>query len=101
VTFEASAAQVRASGTLGTRPLVVLTAREQGLPHDIAAPAEASWQKMQAELAQLSSTSRHIVVDGMGQYIHCEQPCKGDRRDWTAQAAAQATWSSPVRAAAR
>jgi hypothetical protein len=52
----------------------VLTAREHGFPHDIAAPAEAGWQEMQAELAQLSSTSTQIVVDGVGHCIHCEQP---------------------------
>ena len=74
VTFEGSAAQVRASGSLGARPLVVLTARNHGFPKKITAEAEAGWQEMQTELAQLSSTSTHIVLDEVGHCIPCEQP---------------------------
>ncbi len=74
VTFEGSAAHVRASGTLGDRPLVVLTASQHGFPHAITGEAEAVWQEMQMELARLPSTSTHIVLDEVGHCIHCEQP---------------------------
>ena len=49
-----TAAQVRSTGNLGDKPLVVITAGER--PPD--------WLEMQDELAALSSESVHRVVDG-------------------------------------
>jgi pimeloyl-ACP methyl ester carboxylesterase len=53
-------AEVRASGKLGSRPLIVLTATE----HAFSAEAEQLHQQLQAELVGLSSTSRQEVVTG-------------------------------------
>jgi pimeloyl-ACP methyl ester carboxylesterase len=74
VTFAATAARVRASGTLGGRPLEVLTASQHGFPHAVAAPAEAAWQAMQLALTQLSSRGVQVVLDGVGHCLPCEQP---------------------------
>ena len=74
VTFAASAAQVGAAGTLGDRPLEVLTASQHGFPRKITAEAEAGWQEMQRELARLSSKSTHTILDEVGHCIPCEQP---------------------------
>ena len=52
--------QVRRARTLGNRPLVVLTATEHGL----ALEGERLHQSLQAELATLSSTRSHQIVDG-------------------------------------
>ena len=74
VTFAASAAQVGAAGTLGDRPLEVLTASRHGFPHAVAPAAEAAWQAMQLELAQLSSRGSQVILDEVGHCIPCEQP---------------------------
>ena len=66
----ATDAQVRAAGSLGARPLVVLTATEHGGGVAGAAAAdqtrqlEQQWQGWQRELAGLSSDRLHRVVDG-------------------------------------
>jgi hypothetical protein len=57
---EQTMAEVRASGTLGSTPLLVLTATE----HGFSAEMEQLHQELQAELAGLSSDSRHRVVGG-------------------------------------
>ena len=59
-------AQVRASASLGARPLVVLTASNHA---DIFGPVyvaqtEPLWRQMQDELADLSTNSVHLIVDG-------------------------------------
>jgi pimeloyl-ACP methyl ester carboxylesterase len=59
-------AQVRASASLGARPLVVLTASNHA---DVFGPVyvaqtEPMWRQMQAELAALSTNSVHLVVYG-------------------------------------
>ena len=63
---------------LGDLPLIVLS---HGLPDatsdiDIAEQGqfEAEWSKMQAELAALSSNSKHIVAEQSGHYIQLDQP---------------------------
>ncbi len=62
----ASAAQVRAAGTLGDIPLVVITAGidtwEAGFPADVAAALEEDWQMLQRDLAALSARSRHVIA---------------------------------------
>jgi len=65
-------AQVRATGNLGDKPLVVLSAGDHS--HDFAAgvsPAartrfERTWHNLQSELAALSTDSTHLVVEGAG-----------------------------------
>jgi pimeloyl-ACP methyl ester carboxylesterase len=65
-------AQVRRTGNLGDRPLVVLSAGDHG--RDLAAgvsPAalarfERTWRTLQGDLAALSTDSTHIVVEGAG-----------------------------------
>src|SRR5215218_2986324 len=49
-----TSAQVRATGSLGDKPLAVLSAGEQS----------SGWLEMQGELASLSSNSIHHVVEG-------------------------------------
>src|SRR5829696_1306632 len=65
-------AQVRATGDLGDKPLVVLTAGDHS--RDFAAgvsPAartrfEHTWYTLQSELAALSTDSNHRMVEGAG-----------------------------------
>jgi len=52
-------AEVRASQALGSMPLVVLTATD----HGFAPQTEQLHQQLQTELADLSSNSRHQVVE--------------------------------------
>lgn len=64
-----SAAQVRSAGTLGDRPLIVLTAtRQDDIPPEItpkdAQAEEDLWvHQLQPQLARLSSRGKQIVVD--------------------------------------
>jgi pimeloyl-ACP methyl ester carboxylesterase len=60
----ATDAQVRATGSLGSRPLAVLTATDHGHPPETAAHLERYWRGLQDELAALSSNSVHQIVDG-------------------------------------
>jgi pimeloyl-ACP methyl ester carboxylesterase len=69
-----SAAQVRATGTLGTMPLVVLTAGKHDLPLKRRQPLEAAWRGMQEELAGLSTDSVHVLMPKSGHYIQVESP---------------------------
>lgn len=75
---ETSAAQVRATGSLGSTPLVVLTAGGEEwkawLPPEVAESIHQEWLQMQEELAALSSNGTHIVVEDCGHYIHGQQP---------------------------
>ncbi len=68
---------MRATGSLGNRPLVVLTASRLQLPPDIPADVAARIhrvdQELQQELAQLSTNSTHKIVENSGHYIHHEQ----------------------------
>jgi len=65
-------AQVRATGNLGDKPLVVLSAGDHG--RDLAAGVsptalarfERTWRNLQSELAALSTDSTHIMVEGAG-----------------------------------
>ena len=65
-------AQIRATGGLGDRPLAVLTAGDHG--RDFAAGVsgtarvrfERTWYDLQCELAELSTDSTHLVVEGAG-----------------------------------
>jgi pimeloyl-ACP methyl ester carboxylesterase len=65
-------AQVRDTGNLGARPLVVLTAGDHrrdfvaGISAAAQMQFEDVWQELQAELAALSINSVHRIVDGAG-----------------------------------
>lgn len=61
-----TSAQARSAGSLGDRPLIVLTAVDSfaGLPTELATRAEQAWEELQAELAALSANSLHRVLAG-------------------------------------
>jgi pimeloyl-ACP methyl ester carboxylesterase len=71
--IEASAAQVRATGSLGDIPLTVLTAGRQSVT-DLEKMLDEVWLEMQEELAGLSSNSTHIVVPNANHCIQCDAP---------------------------
>ena len=64
--------QVRATGSLGDRPLVVVSAGDHGqdFAAGVSAPARAqferTWHELQSELVALSAAGTHLVVDGAG-----------------------------------
>jgi pimeloyl-ACP methyl ester carboxylesterase len=75
--LEASEAQVRAAGSLGDLPLVVVTRGKSGC--DTAAPEDAAgldqaWQKLQSEFVALSSNGLQITAERSGHLIPTEQP---------------------------
>ena len=65
-----SAVQVRTAGTLGARPLIVLTATRQDdippeiPPNDAQAEDDLWVHQLQPELARLSTHGKQIVIDG-------------------------------------
>ena len=77
-------AQVRATGSLGDLPLIVLTAdstldpavlQSMGLPDDFdAAQIQQTWLELQAELAELSTNSAHIIVKDSTHAIELDKP---------------------------
>jgi pimeloyl-ACP methyl ester carboxylesterase len=74
-TFE----QVRAAGSLGDLPLVVLTATGPkwwpGWPPDFPAePLRQKWMEMQKELLKLSSNSTHMLAEKSSHFIQLDQP---------------------------
>ena len=68
--------------SLGTLPLVVLTRGKPMLPADLPFPTRGEdlrqttevWLQMQAELAALSTRSKHVQVAGSGHAIPLERP---------------------------
>jgi len=76
--IEASSAQVRALGSLGELPLVVLTrsprANPLGLPPELNATVEGVWLELQNELVGLSSNSTHRVAARAGHNIQRDEP---------------------------
>jgi pimeloyl-ACP methyl ester carboxylesterase len=87
--MDTSGAQVRATGPLGNIPLVVLTQDVNDLdrslgelkmrfgsdfPPELAESIGQEWLRMQKELAELSSNSTHIIVEGTGHNIPDEKP---------------------------
>jgi pimeloyl-ACP methyl ester carboxylesterase len=73
-----SAAQVRAAGSLGAMPLVVLTRGHSPLPPSfpagIAARLEGVWRTLQNKLAGLSTRSEHVLAPQSGHFIQLDQP---------------------------
>ncbi len=83
VNWYASEAQAQALGSLDDLPLVVLTqgrplAFTPDFPADFAAYIRQSYHPMaielQADLARLSSRSRHIIAQHSGHMIHQDEP---------------------------
>jgi len=72
--------QARATGPLGDRPVVVLTAARQpdplppGLSEDTWNRMQAVWPELQAELAALSTNSDHRVFPNATHYVHWDEP---------------------------
>ncbi len=54
--------QARAVGSLGSLPIIVLTATDHGFPKESSDKLEADWLAMQDDLALLSSASVHRIV---------------------------------------
>jgi len=76
--FSESAAQVAATGSLGDMPLVVLShdpdKHSSELPEDIAKPTNDAWEKMQEELAHLSTLGTQVIAKNSGHYIQLDRP---------------------------
>jgi len=74
----ASAAQVRATGSLGSLPLVVLThgkpVEPPTLPAALTARLEQTWRSLQDDLAALSTDHIHAIATGSGHFIQLNQP---------------------------
>lgn len=73
-----SAAQTTETGPLGNMPLVVLSqdpnTPQYDLPEDLVGPTNEAWQKMQAELALLSTCGKQVIAKNSGHYIQLDRP---------------------------
>ncbi len=76
--FPESASQTAATGSLGDVPLIVLShdpdKPSAELPPDIAKPTNEAWEKMQEELAHLSSRGTQSIAKGSAHYIQSDRP---------------------------
>ncbi|HTW32697.1 MAG TPA: alpha/beta hydrolase [Candidatus Sulfotelmatobacter sp.] len=76
--FDESAAQTAATGSLGNIPLAVLSHDPEKpsteLPPDLAKPTNAAWEKMQEEMAHLSSRGTQAIVKNSAHYIQIDRP---------------------------
>jgi pimeloyl-ACP methyl ester carboxylesterase len=75
----AGLAEMKASSrSLGDKPLVVLTAGQNGAPNDLpperAAQMASAWQAMQTDLARLSTNSAHVVARRSNHYVMVDAP---------------------------
>jgi pimeloyl-ACP methyl ester carboxylesterase len=74
----ASAAQTATTGSLGDLPLAVLSEDPEkpqpDLPEDLVKPTSDAWQKMQEELAHLSTRGTHVIAKNSGHYIQLDRP---------------------------
>jgi pimeloyl-ACP methyl ester carboxylesterase len=73
-----SAAQTATTGSLGELPLVVLShdpaTPQPDLPEDLIKPTNDAWEKMQEELAHLSTRGTQVIAKGSGHYIQLDRP---------------------------
>jgi pimeloyl-ACP methyl ester carboxylesterase len=73
-----SSAQTAATGSLGDLALAVISedpnTPQPDLPEDLVKPASVAWQKMQDELAKLSTRSTHIIAQNSGHFIQFDRP---------------------------
>lgn len=78
--FEEDAAQVRAAGNLGDRPLIVLNPGQWYSPPDaVGARDAAAWhelwiRELGPQLARLSSRGRQVIVNNSGYFVPHEAP---------------------------
>jgi pimeloyl-ACP methyl ester carboxylesterase len=76
--FAESAAQTAASGTLADMPLAVLSHDPEkpssDLPADLAKPTNEAWEKMQEELAHLSTRGTQTIAKNSSHYIQSDRP---------------------------
>ena len=76
--FREDGEQVRAIGSLGNKPLVVVSRDPEtlwtGLPTDVEKDFNKSHEAMQEELTSLSSESYRIIAKGSGHYVQIERP---------------------------
>jgi pimeloyl-ACP methyl ester carboxylesterase len=76
--FTESAQQTAATSSLGDMPLAVLShdpdKPSAELPADLAKQTNDAWEKMQEELAQLSTRGTQTVAKNSGHYIQIDRP---------------------------
>lgn len=76
--FPENAAETAATGSLGDLPLAVLShdpdKPSNDLPPDLAKPVNEAWEKMQEELAHLSSRGTQTVAKDSSHYIQMDRP---------------------------
>jgi pimeloyl-ACP methyl ester carboxylesterase len=76
--FAESAAQTAATGSLGDLPLAVLShdpdKPSADIPADLAKPTNEAWEKMQEELAHLSTRGTHEIAKNSSHYIQMDRP---------------------------
>jgi pimeloyl-ACP methyl ester carboxylesterase len=76
--FSESAAQTAATITFGDMPLAVLShdpdKPSADLPADLAKPTNDAWEKMQEELAHLSTRGTQTIAKNSAHYIQIDRP---------------------------
>ncbi len=79
IDFTMSAEQVRATGSLEDKPLVVVShspraLRHPGLPAELARQLEEVWSELQKNLLGLSTRSSHLIASHAGHHIAHDEP---------------------------
>jgi pimeloyl-ACP methyl ester carboxylesterase len=73
-----SAAQTAAAGSLGDIPLIVIShdpdKPSSELPADLARPTNQAWEKMQEEMAHLSTRGTQTIAKNSSHYIQLDRP---------------------------
>jgi pimeloyl-ACP methyl ester carboxylesterase len=76
--FRQSATQAAAAGSLGDLPLAVLShdpdKPSAELPADLVKPTNDAWEKMQEEMAHLSTRGTQMIAKNSGHYIQIDRP---------------------------
>jgi hypothetical protein len=76
--FPESAAETAQAGSLADLPLAVLShdpdKPSSDLPPDLAKPVNEAWEKMQEELAHLSTRGTQVVARNSAHYIQIDRP---------------------------
>jgi pimeloyl-ACP methyl ester carboxylesterase len=76
--FPESAAETAQTGSLSVMPLAVLShdpdKPSSDLPPDLAKPTNEAWEKMQEELAHLSTRGTQTVAKNSAHYIQIDRP---------------------------
>lgn len=76
--FRVSAAQVAATGSLGDLPFAVLSHDPEKpsaeFPADVAKRTNDAWEKMQEEMAHLSTRGTQAIAKNSGHYIQMDRP---------------------------